>query len=59
MTDSSQPTNAKITVGDSELELNTWPASIGSPAIDISKLLQTLKVVTYDPGFANTASTRT
>lgn len=59
MTDSSQPTNAKITVGDSELELKTWPASIGSDAVDISKLLQTLGVVTYDPGFANTASTRT
>ncbi len=59
MTDSSSPTNAKITVGDSELELPTWPASIGTPAVDISKLLQTLGVVTYDPGFANTASTRT
>ncbi|MCP3975631.1 MAG: citrate synthase [bacterium] len=58
MTDTSQPTTASITVGDSELDLEVLPATIGSPGVDVSKVRASLNAVTYDPGFANTAGTR-
>ncbi|MCW2595317.1 MAG: citrate synthase [Pseudonocardiales bacterium] len=42
--------------GKDALELPIVPAAEGSPGADISKLLAATDVVTYDPGFANTAS---
>jgi citrate synthase len=38
------------------LELPVQPASEGAAGADISKLLSSTGLVTYDPGFANTAS---
>ena len=42
--------------GAKSLELPVRPASEGAAGADISKLLSTTGVVTYDPGFGNTAS---
>jgi citrate synthase len=42
--------------GKDALELPIVPAAEGSPGADISKLLAATDIVTYDPGFANTAS---
>jgi citrate synthase len=48
---------AVLTAPDSEpLELPVRPASEGSAGADIGKLLSSTGLVTYDPGFANTAS---
>jgi len=58
MTETSKPTTASISFDGSELELDVLPSTLGKPAVDISKLRSTLDVVTYDPGFANTAGTR-
>jgi citrate synthase len=44
------------TADGSTLELPTVPATEGSAGADISKLLSSTGLVTYDPGFANTAS---
>jgi citrate synthase len=38
------------------LELPLQPATEGAPGADVSKLLSSTGLVTYDPGFANTAS---
>jgi citrate synthase len=47
---------AVLTVPDgTSLELPVRPASEGSAGADISKLLSSTGLVTYDPGFANTA----
>ncbi|NND02641.1 MAG: citrate synthase [Acidimicrobiia bacterium] len=45
-------------MGDEGLDLDVLTASLGSSAVDITKLRGSLDTVTYDPGFANTASTR-
>jgi citrate synthase len=42
--------------GSEPLELPVRPASEGAAGADISKLLSSTGLVTYDPGFANTAS---
>ena len=42
--------------GSVPLEMPIKPSAEGSSAADISKLLSTTELVTYDPGFANTAS---
>ncbi len=42
--------------GRDPLELPIRGTTEGSPGADISKLLSTTDLVTYDPGFANTAS---
>jgi citrate synthase len=42
--------------GKDPLELPIHPATEGSTGADISKLLSSTGLVTYDPGFANTAS---
>ena len=39
-----------------DLQLPVVPASEGAPGVDVSKLLSRTGLVTYDPGFANTAS---
>ena len=54
----SQPTERAVirVPGNDELELPFVPASEGSDGADISKLLSATGVVTFDPGFANTAS---
>jgi citrate synthase len=49
--------SAVLTTPDgTQLQLPVVPATEGSPGADISKLLSSTGVVTYDPGFANTAS---
>src|SRR5579885_2349687 len=54
----SHPTDpAVLAVPDHDrLELPIVAASEGSDGADISKLLAATELVTYDPGFANTAS---
>jgi citrate synthase len=48
---------AQFTAPDgTALDLPISPATEGSTGADISKLLSTTGLVTYDPGFANTAS---
>src|SRR4051812_1339916 len=42
--------------GTDPLELSVRPASEGPAGAEIGKLLSTTGLVTYDPGFANTAS---
>jgi len=39
-----------------DLQLQVVPSSEGSSGVDVSKLLSRTGLVTYDPGFANTAS---
>jgi citrate synthase len=39
-----------------DLQLQVVPSSEGAPGVDVSKLLSRTGLVTYDPGFANTAS---
>ncbi|HEY0487441.1 MAG TPA: citrate synthase [Mycobacteriales bacterium] len=41
-----------------ELPLDVVPATEGAPGLDVGKLLSSTGHVTYDVGFANTASTR-
>jgi len=48
---------ALIEYNGNALELTIIPATDGAPAIDISKLLTTIGVITLDPGFTNTGST--
>lgn len=45
-----------LSIGDNNLELPMVPALQGYPGIDVSTLRGSQGVVTYDPGFANTAS---
>jgi citrate synthase len=51
-------TNAKLTIGDSSLELPVIEATAGQSAVDITKLRAQSGHVTFDPGFANTAGAR-
>jgi len=39
-----------------DLQLQVVPSTEGAPGVDVSKLLSRTGLVTYDPGFANTAS---
>src|SRR5664279_4093695 len=48
---------ALIEYNGNALELKIIPAAEGAPAIEISKLLTTIGVITLDPGFTNTGST--
>src|ERR1700729_3642127 len=54
----TQPTKpATLHVGGrDDLELPLHDAVEGAPGVDISRLLGSSGVVTYDPGYANTAS---
>ena len=45
-----------ITVGEHRLELEVVPAVEGSSGLEIKSLLSTTGMVTYDPGFTNTAA---
>jgi citrate synthase len=54
MTDS--PKTAKLTFGDTELELPMYSPTAGPDVIDIRKLYGEGKVFTYDPGFTSTAA---
>jgi citrate synthase len=47
-----------ISYGDKTAELPVVRATVGSDAVDISKLQATLGLHTYDQGFVNTASTK-
>jgi citrate synthase len=47
---------ARLQVSDREIELPITPASEGASGADITKLLSSTGLVTYDPGFANTAA---
>jgi citrate synthase len=48
---------AVVEYNGNALELTIVPAAEGAPAIEISKLLTTIGVITLDPGFTNTGST--
>jgi len=39
-----------------DLQLQVVPSTEGAPGVDVTKLLSRTGLVTYDPGFANTAS---
>lgn len=54
MTDN--PKTAKLTFGDTELELPMYSPTAGPDVIDIRKLYGEGKVFTYDPGFTSTAA---
>jgi citrate synthase len=47
---------ATLQIGEKSLELPAVPAHQGNSGVDISKLRASEGIVTYDPGFANTAS---
>jgi citrate synthase len=49
---------AKLEIGDEAFEFDILPASLGSHGIDITRLRSDANHVTFDPGFANTAGTR-
>ncbi|WP_146341106.1 citrate synthase [Nesterenkonia sp. NBAIMH1] len=49
---------AKLAYQDHELELPVESAVEGNDGLDIGPLLKTTGAVTYDPGFMNTASTK-
>ena len=49
---------AQLTTGDHDLELSVIEPSIGNAGIQISTLRADTGDVTFDPGFANTAGTR-
>jgi citrate synthase len=55
MSDEASPAVIDVP-GSDPLELPVRPASEGAPGVDVAKLLSSTGVVTYDPGFANTAS---
>jgi citrate synthase len=57
MSDAASPAVLN-TPGHDPLELPARPATEGAAGADISKLLSSTGLVTYDPGFANTASCR-
>lgn len=52
----SDNTNAKLLLGDKELEFATLSPTLGPDVIDIQKLYAQGDVFTYDPGFTSTAS---
>ena len=49
---------ATLQIGEDSLDLPGIKANVGNDGLNISKLRPTHGIVTYDPGFANTASTR-
>src|SRR5206468_11748277 len=58
MTDTAvqMPESVALRHGADDLELRLMPVTEGAPGADISPLLAKTGLVTYDPGFANTAS---
>ncbi|MDT4892519.1 MAG: citrate synthase [Pseudonocardiales bacterium] len=57
MSESGSAAHAVLTTPDgTRVDLPVTPATEGSAGADISKLLSATGLVTYDPGFANTAS---
>ena len=54
----SEQNAASLSFGGSELELNAVPAVEGNQGLGIGKLLSSTGAVTYDPGFVNTAATK-
>jgi citrate synthase len=52
----SDAATARLQVSDQSIDLPMTPAAEGASGADISKLLSTTGIVTYDPGFANTAA---
>ncbi len=50
--------NGMLSIGDASLELPTLEATVGQPALDIREIRNQLGHITFDPGFANTASAR-
>ncbi len=49
---------ANLQLGDKTLELPSVAANMGNHGFDISNLRASTRTVTFDPGFANTASAR-
>jgi citrate synthase len=58
MTETATTANVAVlrTGSDEDLQLPLVPSSEGAAGVDVSKLLSRTGLVTYDPGFANTAS---
>src|SRR3954451_21549233 len=58
MTDTAiqMPESVALRRGGDDLDLPVVPVTEGAPGADISSLLAKTGLVTYDPGFANTAS---
>ncbi|MGO3148467.1 citrate synthase [Glutamicibacter ardleyensis] len=50
--------SAQLQFGDSSLELPVIPAAEGNDGFNVAPLLKTTGNVTYDPGFMNTAATK-
>ncbi|MBR7502616.1 citrate (Si)-synthase, partial [Mycobacterium tuberculosis] len=51
------PTEANLGIAETDLALPEVPATAGNDGYRIGSLLKDTGAVTYDPGFANTAST--
>jgi citrate synthase len=49
---------ATLRYGGSDYDLDIVPSTVGDTGIDISNLRSSTAAVTYDPGFANTAGTK-
>jgi len=58
MTDADEARPAQLSFGGASLEMEIQPVTDGAPGADIHKLLSSTGLVTYDPGFANTAVCR-
>ncbi|MGO9078239.1 MAG: citrate synthase [Streptosporangiaceae bacterium] len=59
MTDTGSDGTAQLrTAAGTAVSLPSVHATAGSPGVDISKLLSTAGVITYDPGFRNTGACR-
>ena len=56
--DVRQVDTARITIGDSEIEMPIVEGSEGERALDISKLRASTGLITLDEGYVNTGSTR-
>ncbi|GAB3619142.1 citrate synthase [Glutamicibacter endophyticus] len=50
--------SATLNFGDKNLELPVLPVAEGNPGLNVAPLLKTTGAVTYDPGFMNTAATK-
>ncbi|MET1035736.1 MAG: citrate synthase [Arthrobacter sp.] len=50
--------SARLTYGGTQLDLPVVPAVEGNDGFDVAQLLKTTGAVTYDPGFMNTAATK-
>jgi citrate synthase len=48
--------SVELRVDDTALELPRVPATLGNDGVGVAALLKETGVVTYDPGFMNTAS---